>query len=53
MPLQPCDECVFVFILNRQAVMVMTESRPVLRGSRGMEAMGMTGQVSYAPFFPP
>lgn len=42
MPLQLCDECVFVFILNRQAMMAMTENRPVLRGSSGMEDMGMT-----------
>lgn len=41
---------VFVFILNRQAMMAMTENRPVLRGSSGMEAMGMTERVSYALF---
>lgn len=50
MPLQLCDECVFVFILNRQAMMAMTENRPVLRGSSGMEAMGMMERVSYALF---
>lgn len=43
MPPQLCAACVFVFIHNRQLMMLMTADRPVLRACTAVEAKGMTG----------
>lgn len=42
---------VFVLILYRQAMMLMTVDRPMLRASNVMGAVWMTGQVFICPVF--